>query len=237
MKIRAILFDIYKTILDVSAPPDDAVQRWEKLCAATFGKPARLTLQEFAAACQGIIAREHASARRVGIAFPEIDWPTVTREALPELDALPPEALDDFLFQHAQMQRTVRLMKGAGDFLAECARRNWPLGIASNSQPYTLRELATALDEAKLNRDIFNPHLCFLSFENGFSKPDPHVFRLLAARLHRFGIAPEEALMVGDRLDNDIVPASAIGFRVWQLTETPGENAGPWKELKSAVFS
>ena len=58
---------------------------------------------------------------------------------------------------------------------------------------------------------MFDPELRFWSFENGFSKPDPHVFRILTARLEARGISPSETLMVGDRFDNDIEPARAHG--------------------------
>ena len=57
--------------------------------------------------------------------------------------------------------------------------------------------------------DLFERDLCVLSFEHGFSKPDPHVFRILTARLLAGGIRPGETLMVGDRLDNDILPEAA----------------------------
>jgi HAD superfamily hydrolase (TIGR01509 family) len=40
-------------------------------------------------------------------------------------------------------------------------------------------------------------------------KPDPALFRHALARA---GVAPEHALMVGDRLDNDIAPAAALGM-------------------------
>jgi 5'-nucleotidase len=47
------------------------------------------------------------------------------------------------------------------------------------------------------------------SEELGVFKPDPALFRLA---LERAGVAPEDALMVGDRLDNDIAPAAALGM-------------------------
>jgi HAD superfamily hydrolase (TIGR01549 family) len=43
----------------------------------------------------------------------------------------------------------------------------------------------------------------------GIFKPDPALYRPALARA---GVAPEHALMVGDRLDNDIAPAAALGM-------------------------
>lgn len=51
------------------------------------------------------------------------------------------------------------------------------------------------------------------SAEEGVSKPDPRIFELA---LERAGCAPGEAVMIGDRLDNDILPAKRLGMRtVW----------------------
>jgi 5'-nucleotidase len=47
------------------------------------------------------------------------------------------------------------------------------------------------------------------SEEQGVYKPDPELFR---RALRLAGVAPEHALMVGDRLDNDIAPAAALGM-------------------------
>lgn len=51
------------------------------------------------------------------------------------------------------------------------------------------------------------------SAEVGCAKPDPEIFRIA---LEQAGCAPEEAIMIGDRPDNDILPAKALGMHtVW----------------------
>lgn len=51
------------------------------------------------------------------------------------------------------------------------------------------------------------------SAEVGFAKPDPQIFE---AAIAQTDCAPSECAMVGDRLDNDIAPAAALGMRtVW----------------------
>ncbi|MEW6304107.1 MAG: HAD family hydrolase [Verrucomicrobiota bacterium] len=233
MSIKAVVFDIYKTVLTVGAPPPDAAPRWAQLCSRLPGG-APLSLVEFGAACHEHVAREHATAHAAGIAFPEVFWPDITKAVLPALATLTPKALDEFLLQHAQLVRRVALADGAADVLQFLRERGVPLGIASNAQPYTLHELDAALAEQGMSRALFEPRLCFWSFEAGFSKPDPHVFRWLTARLHALGVTPAETLMVGDRLDNDIEPARAQGWQTWQLREagvageTPG---GAWDGL------
>jgi HAD superfamily hydrolase (TIGR01549 family) len=52
------------------------------------------------------------------------------------------------------------------------------------------------------------------SAEVGFSKPGPRLFRYV---LDRAGCRPAEALMVGDRLDNDIAPAKRLGLKTARI--------------------
>lgn len=55
--------------------------------------------------------------------------------------------------------------------------------------------------------------LVIASAEEGVSKPDKRIFEIT---LERAGCKPEEAVMIGDRIDNDIVPAKALGMRtIW----------------------
>jgi FMN phosphatase YigB (HAD superfamily) len=234
MSVRAVIFDVYKTLLDVAPAPADAAARWRELARATFGAPPRLGLAEFIAATEVVIAREHAAARGVGIASPEVYWPAVVREVLPELAALTDAAQDAFLLRQKALLHTVSLMPGAAGALAWLQGRGVPLGIASNAQPYTRHELAAALAPAGLDLTWFAPDLCFWSYAHGFSKPDPHVFRLLTARLRARGIAAADTLMVGDRLDNDIAPARAQGWRTWRLGAMPADEAGGgWPALRA----
>jgi FMN phosphatase YigB (HAD superfamily) len=233
MSIRAVIFDVYKTLLEVGPAPEDADDRWRSLWREQLQAPPRVTLAEFGTACLPIITREHAAARLAGIPFPEIYWPSVTTETLPELAQVPLAMRDDFLFRHAQMVRTLRLAPDAAETLGSLHASRIPMGIASNAQPYTLRELDAALEAAGLSRELFRADLCFWSFEHGFSKPDPHVFRLLTARLAAIGISCAETLMVGDRIDNDILPARAQGWRTWHLDPgADGAAGGGWEKLR-----
>ena len=51
------------------------------------------------------------------------------------------------------------------------------------------------------------------SFEEGVAKPDERIFRIA---LQRAGCAADNAVMIGDRVDNDILPAKKVGmYTVW----------------------
>ncbi len=238
MKVRAVIFDVYATLLHVGAPPADADARWTKLFEDMLGGPPSLGRMEFSVRTNQIIAQQHAMARSRGIQWPELLWPSIVMEVLPSLSHLPAKKFDEFIFQQMQIGRTLRLADSAGECLRQLNERGKLMGISSNSQHYTLRELGEALHGAGLNLSIFDPHLCFWSFQNGFSKPDSHVFQILTARLEARGVRPGETLMVGDRLDNDIEPARTHGWQAWQLASigrADGESSGDFRQLMSAL--
>lgn len=59
----------------------------------------------------------------------------------------------------------------------------------------------------------------------GISKPDPAFFRKIVDEL---GLEPVNVLYVGDRLDNDVLPAQAVGMHAAFIRR------GPWGYLHSA---
>ncbi len=55
--------------------------------------------------------------------------------------------------------------------------------------------------------------LIIASAEEGVAKPDKKIFEIA---LSRADCVPEQAVMIGDRIDNDIIPAKAIGMKtIW----------------------
>ena len=59
------------------------------------------------------------------------------------------------------------------------------------------------------------------SCELGCEKPDARIFRLAETRC---GVAPGRIWMVGDRVDNDIVPARRRGWNTLRIRQ--GDHAG-----------
>jgi putative hydrolase of the HAD superfamily len=86
--------------------------------------------------------------------------------------------------------------------LRRLRERGLSLGIVAN-QPEAVRE---RLMRAGIG-DLFAYQ--GLSGFTGFSKPDPRAFQAAAEAL---GVTPADCIMVGDRIDNDIVPAKALGM-------------------------
>lgn len=65
------------------------------------------------------------------------------------------------------------------------------------------------------------------SAEEGVAKPDLRIFKIA---LERSGCLPQNAVMVGDRLDNDIVPAKALGMKTVWIRQGFGGMATPASE-------
>lgn len=236
MKIRAVIFDIYNTLLRVGPAPADADARWSTLFHDFFRNAPPMDRLGFSLAGSRVIARIHEQARAVGVPWPEIQWPSVVREILPAFAHLPPSAQAEFILRQIQTGHTATFPAEAAAALRLLRRRDCLLGIASNAQAYSVSELSEGLSGHGLGLDLFDREFRVWSFELGFSKPDPHFFRILTARLEARGIAPAQALMVGDRSDNDIEPARAQGWQTFQVgTGVHADRSAEWNSLAELV--
>ena len=84
--------------------------------------------------------------------------------------------------------------------------KHYKIGIIANQNPGSKERL----NKLGLLKYI---DLVIASAEEGVEKPDLRIFQLA---LERANCKPEEAVMVGDRIDNDIIPAKKIGMKtVW----------------------
>lgn len=90
--------------------------------------------------------------------------------------------------------------------ILEQLRQEYKLGIIANQLPGLEQRLK---DFGIL--EYFDA--IFSSADLGLAKPDPAIFRLA---LQKTNCLPHQAIMIGDRLDNDIVPAKRIGMKtIW----------------------
>ena len=94
----------------------------------------------------------------------------------------------------------------AAETLEALKKRGYHLGIIANQVPGT----AQRLDDWGLLKYF---DVVAASAEMGVAKPDPLIFE---KAIELAGCQPCDSVMVGDRLDNDIRPAKALGMRtVW----------------------
>lgn len=100
------------------------------------------------------------------------------------------------------------------------------LGVVGNQSPGTWTRL-----QAWGMAQFFS--FCIASAEEGVAKPDPEIFR---RALSQADCPPARAVMIGDRIDNDIVPAKALGIwtiriqQGWASAQQPrsGEETADW---------
>ena len=102
------------------------------------------------------------------------------------------------------------LYPDAVETIHELARRGYRLGAAAN-QPI---EAVAALRALDLPFELIG-----MSDEWGLSKPDPRFFERIARELD---LPPGRIAYVGDRLDNDVLPARAAGMTAVFVRR------GPW---------
>ena len=95
----------------------------------------------------------------------------------------------------------------------EVLEKKYRLGIIANQIPGAEKRL-----EGMGIRRYFD--LIVTSAEEGVAKPDPGIFRIA---LNRAGCAPEQAVMIGDRIDNDIVPAKQMGMKTVRIKQGVGK--------------
>ena len=106
------------------------------------------------------------------------------------------------------VQGNEALYSGVPGVLSALSRR-FRLGVIANQPKGAERRLARWGI-----REQFS--LIVASHEYDLAKPDPQIF---AVALSRAGCEAEEALMVGDRLDNDIGPAKSHGMRTLRVLQ------------------
>lgn len=90
--------------------------------------------------------------------------------------------------------------------LLQALSRHYRIGIIANQGPGT---------PARLDAYGFSPYIsvCCASAEAGMAKPDPRFFRMA---LEQAQCRPEQAVMIGDRIDNDVIPAKRLGMSaIW----------------------
>jgi len=108
----------------------------------------------------------------------------------------------DQLYELFAGESVWRLFPEVSGVLEECNRRGVIFGIVSNWDSRLLQIC---------DRLHLTPHLKFILASTivGVSKPDPGIFRLA---LQHAGVTPQEAIHVGDSIEDDVYGARAAGI-------------------------
>lgn len=223
--IRAILFDVYGTLLvsasgDIDAAsamdPADALQKALASCGLAPAADAGAIGAEL---LELEIRRRHALLRAGGCDFPEIDILSVWDAALRELFkmgriAAPADAwsLPGLAIERECRVNPVWPMPGAAETLGILRRHGLRIGIVSNAQFFTPIAI-----EALFGTDVvdlgFEPALTAWSYEIGEAKPGLTPFLKPLDRLQAEGFRPDQIAFIGNDCLNDLVPAQKLGMQ------------------------
>ena len=195
---RAVLFDAVGTLIQLREPVGVTYAR-----LAGTGDPAALQTA-FAAVMR----------RRPPMIFPELApadvpaaerawWKALVEEAFAAAGASLPAGAFDRLWRHYAGAAAWQVVPGAVELLHRLRAAGCRTGMVSNFD-HRLHPLLAALDLAALFDVVVLPA------DAGAAKPDPRIFHLALARL---GVAPSDALYVGDDAEDDIAGATAAGLR------------------------
>lgn len=236
MPVRAIVFDLFDTIVDVH------LDRLPRVAFQGRQIPSTLGLLHDAARAEGVDVDFETFARnlmaldkdlRHRMHVERIEVPTLERftRLAERLGIAAPGLAEALTRTHMDaISANVDVPAHHREVLAELARDH-RLAICSNftHTPTAHRVLATAgLAKA------FD--VVVVSEEIGFRKPRREIFEVTLAKL---GVAPGEALHVGDNLDADVAGAAALGIATGWLTRRVADphralasHPGPLPELR-----
>lgn len=222
MPIRAALFDVGDTLVEHWAPREQLHELMREALRREFGE--RPWLEEFLRAeigprhddaLEAAEADEEASLRQETLRWYE-DW---FRNAQ--------IGVDDIGMDRLRVAMTVPLdlvstpVPGAFTALRWCKERGLAVVLVTNTlsrgddevwEDWRRFGLADAIDA------VVSSHSC------GWQKPHRRIFE---RALELAGARPDEAFMVGDRLDADVAGAARMGMRsVWRRTEHEQADVG-----------
>ena len=108
---------------------------------------------------------------------------------------------------YSQSDRRLATFADVRPTIAEIKRRGLVVGLISNID----RDVGLLCAELGVSEDF---DFMLSSCNVGFEKPDPRIFRLA---LERAGVAPAEAIHVGDQYKSDVLGAEAVGIKALLL--------------------
>ncbi len=190
-KIQWLFFDVGSTLVDESICYEDCLRQSISGTSLTFDE-----VYDFAVDCyRRNLKGDKEVLRHYGL--PKPVWH-------PHLEKVYPDAADCLKQLHAHYHIGIIA--------------NQYIGLSERLASYGLLEhidLVISSEESsgstwKLDQSSSSADRPVPLYACPLKKPDPAIF-LLA--LEKANCRPEEAVMIGDRLDNDIVPAKALGMK------------------------
>lgn len=219
--LRAVLFDWGDTLM-AWRPSEGLLEAGHRAGLAALGRP---DLAEDGAVTAYFREVYEPTLWQPG-AVEELEYPQLVRELLAHFGVEPDDdALNAFLAAEHHAWMDARHLGATSHALLESLReRGLKLAIVSNAfdpGPLLHGDLEALGVAERIDFAVF-------SSEVGKRKPDPAIFR---TALDALGIAPDEALFVGDALYQDVRGAADVGMKtvqaVWFRADDNPDGAEP----------
>jgi putative hydrolase of the HAD superfamily len=211
--IKAVLFDIYGTIL-ISASGGINKEGGNRVNSDQMTQllnryNIHVTPQKLKEDLASAILAGHDQIKAKGIAYPEVVIESIWESLLGWHDK---ERIKQFALEYEMTINPVWPMPHLWTVLKHLLKKNIMLGIISNAQFYTplLIEAAAGVPFRKLR---FDPDLIFFSYQYGQAKPSSYLFEKAAHHLDLKGFNAKNTLYLGNDLINDVLPAAKVGFQ------------------------
>jgi HAD superfamily hydrolase (TIGR01549 family) len=199
--VRWLFFDMGNTLISEEASTACRIQRFAD-AFARYG--VRVSIEEITSAYRE--ASEEFAARLAARALEKLTDDSELRK-LVQREGPYPKAME---VPYEGVIESLRLLSS-----------QYKIGVIANQSPGS---------EERLTRWGLIPFIsvCVASAEVGVEKPDPAIFDLA---LRQAECTPFEAVMIGDRLDNDIRPARILGWKTVRVLQGPGRFQVPRDDL------
>jgi putative hydrolase of the HAD superfamily len=241
--VRAVIFDVYGTLVNYWRPGFEARQSREALLVEAFsGVVGRFAMGETLAAVNpaappaqtlcdfynGLLALNRQKSAGGGTEVPEVRveeiWSAIAMILKRNGYKTAPawgggaEFARRLAYTYNFLSMGRELYPGAAAALKKLKNDNIALGILSNAQFYTPIDLTLMLRDQSAGEindynELFDADLTFLSCDYGFIKPSEALYRRLFDALYEYRITPGQTVIAGNDLSEDIAPAAALGMR------------------------
>ncbi|WP_440117405.1 HAD family hydrolase [Paenibacillus sp. QZ-Y1] len=190
--LKWLFFDVGDTLVDEWEPVDDIIGQFVREACALGYSVKIETVRELFALCY----RNYEQ------------WPMKVAIRTWISDAEHRERIQERLKFRKELERPF----ASADVVLQTLSEHYKIGIIANQSPGT----EDRLESYGLRRYV---DVLACSAEEGVSKPDPELY---AVALKQAGCKPEEAVMIGDRIDNDIMPAKKLGMHTIRILQGYG---------------
>jgi putative hydrolase of the HAD superfamily len=206
--IKGILFDCYKTLIDIVTDEDDQ-KTYECVSNWLIYQGVRITpdqlKREYKGSC--LLGTQSSGQEHPEVRVEKMFGGICKQHSLWDIDETTLGEETARAFRSASLRR-LQVFPQSMRLLEEL--KEYPLGVVSNGQ--------RVFSEIELRYlDLFD-HFKSVIFSSdlGFKKPDPRIF---LAGVRALGLKEEEVLYIGDNFENDIIPSVKLGMKSMHIEE------------------